>query len=118
MPDMAQGPPALSSSDATLIKCLMDTLPDDWAVIIDAHPEMEWAAFIYHAEAPTSAPLFTICRWDNCVGLFVRWVDETATSIMFAELSSALDLIPRGIFASARTRQVTVLTEGWADTKH
>ena len=118
MSDMAQGPPLMSSSDATLIERLMAALPDDWAVIIDAHPEMDWAAFIYDTDGPTNAPLFTICRWRNCVGLCVLWVDRTAISIMSAELSSALDLIPRGIFADARTRRATVLTEGWADTKH
>ena len=63
--------------------------------------------------------MFTLCRWSDRVGLFVQWMDGTASSAAaFTDLEPILDLIPSGIFASAEARLTTVRTEGWADTRH
>lgn len=118
MPDPAQGPLRMSSSDDMQVKRLTDTLPDLWTVCFDDYPEMEWVAFIHHVETPTCAPLFTICRWFNCVGVFVRWEDDAPSAVMFTELSSAFDLIQRGIFAEGRMTSSPKWTESCADTKH
>ena len=119
MPNLGRFPLALSTVEGALFEGLKDTLPGGWAVDFEANAGMAWVALIYRAEAPTRAPLFTICRWDNCVGLFVRWVDgAVASAAVYPELSTVLDLIPNSIFAVAEARLATVQGESWSDTMH
>lgn len=119
MPDPAGAPRALSTVEGALFKGLKDTLPGGWAVAFEANAGMAWVALVYRAETPTSAPLFTICRWDNCVGLFVRWVDGAVASAgVFTELSTVLDLIPSSIFAVAEARLTTVQAGSWSEATH
>lgn len=119
MLNLDRAPPPLSTAEGALFEGLRDTLPGGWAVDFEANAGMAWVALVYRAEAPTSAPLFTICRWDNCVGLFVRWGAGTvASAAVYPELSTVLDLIPNSIFAVAEARLATIQAESWSCTTH
>ena len=119
MPNLDRAPQPLSTVEGALFEGLKDTLPGGWAVDFEANAGMAWVALVYRAEAPTSAPLFTICRWDNCVGLFVRWVDgAVASAAVYTELSTVLDLIPNSIFAVAEARLATFRAESWSGATH
>lgn len=109
----------LSRDEASLFDGLRNNLPRGWVVELKPDTGMAWVAFIFCEDDPRSRPLFTVCRWTDRVGLFVQWMDGTASSaVAFTELEPIMDLIPNGIFASAETRLATVPNESWTDTKH
>jgi hypothetical protein len=109
----------LSWGEACQLRALQDNLPAGWMLEVKAEAGMAWAAFVFCMEHPRSQPVFTLCRWYDRMGLFVQWMDGTASSAAaFTDLEPILDLIPNGIFASAEARLVTVSTEGWANTQH
>lgn len=63
--------------------------------------------------------MFTICRWDDRMGLFVQWMNGSASSAMvFTELWPILELTLSSIFASTQRYLATVTTEGWDATRH
>jgi len=116
---MAAGHALLSSDEASQFGALRDALPKGWVVDVQADPAMAWAAFVYQADAPRSRPMFTVCRWDDRVGLFAQWVDGSACSAMaFTELWPILELIRGDVFASTQAHLATVPPEEWANTHH
>lgn len=63
--------------------------------------------------------MFTICRWHDRMGMFVQWLDGSASSATaFTELWPILELILGRIFAFRQAHLATVPTEGWANTQH
>jgi len=119
LPGATSADPLLSSDEAARFGALRDTLPEGWTVELQACAGMAWAAFVYKADAPRSGPMFTVCRWNDRVGLFARWVDGRACSAMaFTELWPVLELVLDGIFAATQARLATVPTAAWADTRH
>ena len=109
----------LSSDEVAQFGAFKRTLPDGWVVELQADPGMAWAAFVYQADAPRSRPMFTVCRWTDRVGLFVQWMDGSASSaVAFAELWPVLELIPNGIFAFTQTQLATVAAKDWTNTQH
>ncbi len=116
---MATMQPLLSSDEASEFEALGDALPAGWVLQLRPDPGMAWVAFVFQADAPRSRPMFTVCRWDNRVGLFVQWMDGSVASAMaFTELWPILDLILSSIFASTQVHLATVTTEGWDVTQH
>ena len=80
---------------------------------------MAWVAFIYDAEAPRSRPMFTVCRWDDRVGVLAQWMNGAACSATaFTELEPILELVLDGIFASRQAHLATVPIEGRASLQH
>ncbi len=65
----APGGPLLLQGEGLLFDALADSLPGGWAVNIQADARMAWVAFVYRADDPQGRPLFTVCRWTDCVGL-------------------------------------------------
>jgi len=111
--------PLLSSDEVSQFGALRTTLPEDWVVELQAVAGMAWAAFVYQADAPRSRPMFTVCRWDDRLGMFVQWMDGSASSAFaFTELWPILDLIASDIFALTQAHLANVPTEGWANTAH
>jgi len=109
----------LASDEASEFKALRTALPVGWVAELQPDPGMAWVAFVYRADAPRSRPMFTICRWDERVGLFVQWMNGSASSAMvFTELWPILELILSSIFASTQKNLATVTTEGWDATRH
>jgi len=109
----------VSASEAILFDDLMDDMPAGWGVNFALDAGMEWAAFIHRADDPRNGPLFTVCRWTDRVGLFVRWREGSTSSIIVStELSDVLDLSSHGIFAFSAACLTTVRVESWADTMH
>jgi hypothetical protein len=45
-------------------------------------------------------------------------MDDSASSVVFIELSPVIDLIPSSIFAVAEASLATVRTASWAETRH
>lgn len=112
-----------SRDEAAQLAALRVILPEGWAVALQAEAGMAWAAFVHDADAPRSWPLFTICRWNDCVGLFTRWIDgSTCSTTAFTELGPVLELILElildSIFAAMQEQRATVATEGWANIRH
>jgi len=102
-----------------LLNILRHNLPDGWVVDVQADAEMTWSAAVYRASALSGGLQFTICGWNNRVGLIVHWMDGSAVSaIAFAELEPIVDLIPNGIFMCALARLATVPAVDWNSTKH
>ena len=119
VPGVASTDLLLSNDEASQFGALERILPDGWVVELQADAWMAWAAFVYQADAPRSRPVFTICRWDDRVGLFTQWVNGSASSAMaFTELWPVLELVPDGIFAFTLTYLATVLTKDWTNTQH
>ena len=86
---------------------------------VRAEADMAWVAFVFCAQCPRSRPMFTLCRWIDRVGLFVQWMDGTASSVAaFTNLEPILELIPSDIFASTKKQLATVPAEGWTSTRH
>jgi len=60
--------------------------------------------------------MFSICRWDDGVGLFTQWMNGSACSAMaFTELWPILELILNDTSACP---PVQLATDSWADTQH
>ena len=111
--------PLLSSDEASEFEALRTALPEGWVVELQSDPGMAWVAFVHWADAPRGRPMFTVCRWDDRVGLFAQWMDGSASSAAaFTELWPILELILSGIFASTQGHLTTVPTEGWDTTRH
>jgi hypothetical protein len=108
----------LTTVEGMLFEALKDNLPDGWVVSLEAGAGTGWVVVVHRSDASKGAPRFTVCRWHNCVGLFVRWMDDSASSIVFTELSPVIDLIPSSIFAVAEASLATVRTASWAETRH
>jgi len=104
--------PSLSSDEVSQFGALRTTLPQGWIVELQTVAGMAWAAFVYQADAPRSRPMFTVCRWDDRLGMFVQWMDGSASSAFaFTELWPILDLIASDIFALTQAHLATVPTE-------
>jgi hypothetical protein len=118
-PRAAPGGTLLLQGEGMLFDALTDNLPGGWKVNIQADANMAWVAFVHRADDPQGRPLFTVCRWTDCVGLFVQWGDRSVPSfVTCTELRPILDMIPRNIFTFAAGSLATVSTAGWADTLH
>ncbi len=116
---IAQSSPLLLRGEAFHFETLRNNLPCGWVIELAADAGMAWIAFVYYADAPRSTPMFTVCRWTDRVGLFVQWMDGSASSaIAFTDLEPIMDLIPNGIFASAEARLATVSADCWTDARH
>ncbi len=119
VPSASLAAPLLSKGEACQLEALQDSLPEGWILEVKAEAEMAWVAFVFCAQCPRSRPMFTLCRWVDRLGLFVQWMDGTASSaVAFTDLEPILDLIPSGIFASTEAHLATVPTTGWTDTQH
>jgi hypothetical protein len=119
VPSLPSATPLLSVDEAVLLNALMDNMPPGWAVDFAVDAGMKWAAFVHRADDPRNGPLFTVCRWPDRVGLFVRWTDGSGSVVaVLKDLSPVLNLIPSGIFAFSAARLATVRAESWADTMH
>jgi hypothetical protein len=115
----APGGTLLLQGEGVLFNALADNLPGGWKVNIQADANMAWIAFVHRADTPQGRPLFIVCRWTDCVGLFVQWGDGSAPSfVTCTELRPILDTIPRSIFTFAAGSLATVSMAGWADTLH
>ncbi len=109
----------LSRDEAAQFAALRTILPAGWVAELQAEVEMAWVAFIYDAEAPRSRPMFTVCRWDDRVGVLAQWMNGAACSATaFTELEPILELVLDGIFASMQAHLATVPTESRACTQH
>lgn len=119
MPGKAAVPPLLSGGEASQLAALRSSLPEGWVVELKPEAGMAWVAFVFQADAPRSRPMFTVCRWDDRVGLFVQWMNGSASSAAaFTELWPILKLILSDIFASTQAHLATVPTEGWDTNQH
>jgi len=109
----------LSRDEAARFEALRDTLPEDWVVDLQADAGMMWVAFVYKGSAPRSGPMFTVCRWDDRVGLFAQWPGDGICSVVaFTELWPILELVLDGIFTATATHPATKSAAGWTDTQH
>ena len=109
----------LSGDEASEFEVLSNTLPEGWVMERQSQAGMAWVAFVYNADAPRSSPMFTICRWHDREGMFVQWLDGSASSATaFTELWPTLDPILNRIFAFTQAHLANVPTEGWTDTQH
>ena len=119
LPSAVPAGPPLSRDEAARFGALRDTLPEGWAVELQAGTGMAWVAFIHKADAPWSGPMFTVCRWVDRVGLFAQWPDDCSCSaVAFTELWPVLELILDGIFTATQAQLTTVSTAHWASTRH
>lgn len=119
LPSITSETPLLSKAEASQLEALQDSLPEGWMLEVKANADMAWVAFVFCAQCPSRRPMFTLCRWSDRLGLFVQWMDGTASSAAtFTDLEPILDLIPNGIFAATEKQLVTMSTEGWASTQH
>ena len=119
MPGASCAVPLLSTGEACQLGALQDSLPEGWVLEVKAAADMAWVAFVFCAQCPRSRPMFTLCRWSDRVGLFVQWMDGTASSVAaFTDLEPILELIPSDIFASTKRQLATVPAEGWTSTRH
>jgi len=111
--------PLLSIDETAQFAALRSTLPKGWVVELQAEAGMAWVAFIYDANAPRSRPMFTVCRWDDRVGLLAQWMNGAACSATaFTELWPIVELVLDGVFAAMQAHLATVPTQGWASTQH
>lgn len=111
--------PLLSTDEAAQFAALRTILPEGWVAELQADAGMAWVAFVYDAEAPRSRPMFTICRWDDRVGLLAQWMNGAACSAMaFTELEPILELVLDGILTSMQPHLAAVLTGEWSNTRH
>lgn len=111
--------PLLSRDEAAQFAALRTILPEGWVAELQADAGMAWVAFVYDAAAPRSRPMFTICRWDDRVGLLTQWRNGTACSATaFTELEPILDLVLDGILTSMQPHLAAVPTRGWVGTQH
>ena len=109
----------LSSDEAAQFAALRTILPEGWVAELQADAGMAWVAFIYDAEAPRSRPMFTVCRWDDRVGVFAQWMNGSACSATtFTELEPILELVLYGIFDSMQAHLATMPAESMASFKH
>ena len=119
LPSVSVAVPLLSTGEARQLGILRESLPEGWVLEVKAEADMAWVAFIFCAQCPRSRPMFTLCRWSDRVGLFVQWMDGTASSVAaFTDLEPILELIPSDIFASTKKQLATVPTTGWTSTRH
>jgi len=103
----------LSEDEAAQFAALRTTLPEGWVAELQADAGMAWVAFIYDADAPRSRPMFTVCRWDDRVGLLAQWMNGAACSATaFTELWPILELVLDGILVSLQAHPATVPTRG------
>ena len=100
-----------SGDEASQLGALRAALPERWVLELRADATMAWVALVYQAKAPRSSPMFTVCRWDDRVGLFVEWMDgSAAAATAFMELAPILKLILGSIFAFTQAHVTTVPT--------
>jgi hypothetical protein len=86
--------PLLSEDEASQFRALRAALPTGWVAELQPEAGMAWLAFVYQADAPRSRPMFSVCRWDDGVGLFTQWMDGSACMAMaFTELWPVLEQI-------------------------
>jgi len=103
----------LSEDEAAQFAALRTTLPEGWVAELRADAGMAWVALIYDADAPRSRPMFTVCRWDDRVGLLAQWMNSAAClATAFTELWPILELVLDGILVSLQTHPATVPTRG------
>ncbi len=103
----------LSSDEAAQFAALRSILPEGWVAELRADAGMAWVAFVYDAEAPRSRPMFTVCRWEDRVGLLAQWMNGAACSATaFTELWPILELVLDGILASLQEHLAIVPTKG------
>lgn len=106
----------LSEGEAAQFAALRTALPEGWVAELQAEAGMAWLALIYDADAPRSRPMFTVCRWDDRVGLLAQWMNGTACSATaFTELWPILELVLDGILSSPQACLATVPTKGTLD---
>lgn len=109
----------LSRNEAAQFAALRTILPEGWVAELQADAGMAWVAFVYDTEAPGSRPMFTICRWDDRVGLLAQRINEAACSaVAFTELEPILELVLDGILTSMQPHLAAVPARGWAGTQH
>jgi len=119
MPGSAAVHPSLSSDEASQLGALKDALPGGWVVALQAEAGMAWLAFIYQADTPRGRPMFSVCRWDDGVGLFTQWMNGSACSaVAFTELWPILELILNDTFACTQAHPATMPTDDWVNTQH
>ncbi len=119
LPSASVAVPLISTDEARQLGILRKSLPEAWVLEVKAAADMAWVAFVFCAQCPRSRPMFTLCRWSDRVGLFVQWMDGTASSVAaFRDLEPILELIPSDIFASTKKQLATVPAEGWTSTRH
>jgi len=103
MPNVPAVYALLSSAEASEFGALSTTLPEGWVMELRPEAGMAWVVFVYEADAPRNSPMFTVCRWDDGVGMFAQWMDGSASSAMaFTELRPILELILNRISRSRR----------------
>ena len=109
----------LSMEEAFQLDTLSSMLPHDWTLELKADVEMAWIAIVYCPDAPRSRPLFTMCRWSDRTGLFVRWKEEFVSSASaFTELQPVIGQVLSGIFASADTDPAQASGRASMGTRH
>lgn len=109
----------LSSDEASQFGALRRSLPKGWVIELRPDPDSVWVAFVYQADAPSSSSLFTVCRHDDRVGLFVQWMGKAPPATMaFTNLWPTLEVISKSVFAFMHMSLVTVPTEGWDVVQH
>ncbi len=109
----------LSEDEAAQFAALRTILPEGWVAELQADAGMAWVAFIYDAGAPRSRPMFTVCRWDDRVGLLAQWMNGAACSATaFTELWPILELVLDGILVSLQAHPATVPAESRASIQH
>ena len=109
---------SLSVIEGMLFERLQSGLSEDWVVSFKATQDIEWVALIYQETYCTTMPRFTVCRWREYIGLFVRWMDGTSSTFIHTDLCSVLDMISHIAFEMAGAHLATVPMQGWADIKH
>jgi len=108
----------LSVIEGILFEHLQSGLPEGWVVNFKAAQGVQWVALIYQEPSRTTMPRFTVCRWLEYLGLFVKWIDGTDSTVIHTDLSLILDTISHVVFELTGAHMATVPMTGWADVKH